>query len=253
MPTSQRPHSPAQARGALADALVALAETPDDVPGIDAQLARIARLAADRVAGVDYASITALRGEEYITVAASSQLALAVDNAQYADESGPCLQSLGTAAPVTVPEIATTMRWPGFHQAAAELGLHASVSIPLAAGSGAIIAVLNLYGRDEAAMAPLIVGVWAVYDPSRPLPDDADDLPSPDPGGEELLTGCAEALTVRSTIQLAIGIVMSSNQLTAGDAYVQLRLAAADAGTSLLAAANTMIRQGFAGTATDVA
>src|SRR5215207_7408877 len=108
MTTSQRPQSPAQAQGALADALIALAQTPDDVPGIDAQLTRIARLAADRVAGVDYASITALRGEEYITVAASSELALAVDNAQYADGSGPCLQSLDTAAPVTVPEIATT-------------------------------------------------------------------------------------------------------------------------------------------------
>jgi hypothetical protein len=34
------------------------------VSGIDAQLAGIAQLAADRVTGVDYASITALRGEQ---------------------------------------------------------------------------------------------------------------------------------------------------------------------------------------------
>jgi len=128
MTTSQPSQSPTQARGVLADALVTLAQTPDDKPDIDTRLARLAQLAADRVAGVDYASVTALRGEEYITVAASSDLAHAVDQAQYADQAGPCLQSLDTEAPVTVPEIASTMTWLGFHQAAAELGLHSSVT-----------------------------------------------------------------------------------------------------------------------------
>jgi hypothetical protein len=247
MTTSQPSPSAAQTRGSLADALVRLAQTPDDASGIDAQLARIARLAADRVAGVDYASVTALRGKEYITVAASSDLARAVDEAQYADDDGPCLRSLDVGAPVTVSEIATTMSWPGFHQTAAELGLHASVSIPLAAGSGAIIAVLNLYGRDGAAMAPLIAGVWAVFDPDRPLPDGTGDLPALDAGGEELLAGFAEALSVRSTIQLALGIIMGGTHGTAEDAYVQLRLHAADTGTSLLDVATAVVQHGFTG------
>jgi hypothetical protein len=247
MTTSQPSPSAAQTGGPLADALVALAQSPDDVSGIDAQLARIAQLATDRVVGVDYASVTALRGKEYVTVAASSDLAKAVDDAQYADDDGPCLRSLDIEAPVTVSEIATTMTWPGFHQTAAELGLHASVSIPLAAGSGTIIAVLNLYGRDAAAMAPLIGGVWAVFDPDRPLPDGTGDLPALDAGGEELLAGFAEALSVRSTIQLALGILMGHTRGTAEDAYVQLRLHAAAAGTSLLAAAATVVQEGFTG------
>jgi hypothetical protein len=100
--------------------------------------------------------------------AASSDLARAVDHAQCTDDDGPCLRSLNIEAPVTVSEIATTMTWPGFHRTAAELGLHASVSIPLAVVSGAIIAVLNLFGRDAATIAPLIAGVWAVFDPDRP-------------------------------------------------------------------------------------
>jgi hypothetical protein len=49
------------ARAPLAEALVTLAGTPDDSPSIDAQLKMLARLAADRVRGVDYASITAVR------------------------------------------------------------------------------------------------------------------------------------------------------------------------------------------------
>jgi hypothetical protein len=115
------------------------------------------------------------------------------------------------------------------------------VSIPLFAGSGAAIAALNLYGRDATAMAPLIAGVWAVYDPDRPLPAERVDLQPLDPGGEELLAGFAEAMTVRGTIQLALGVIMGHESITAGDAYVRLRLQAADTGVSLLTAATGVI------------
>ena len=53
-------------------------------------------LAADRIAGADYASITALRGDDYVAVAARSDLAEVVDQAQSADEACPCLQALET-------------------------------------------------------------------------------------------------------------------------------------------------------------
>jgi hypothetical protein len=231
-------------RGRLAEAIVGLAGTPDDSSGIDVQLTTIVRLAADRVAAADYASVTALRGVVYTTVAASSELAVAVDRAQYADRDGPCLQSLVTDTPVTVSDVSdvsTTMRWPGFRQAAAGLGLHASVSIPLFAGGGAAIAALNLYGRDSVAMAPLIVGVWSIYDPDRPLPAGHNDLQSLDPGGEELLAGFAEAVTVRDTIQLAVGVIMGREHITAREAYLRLRLHAADTGVSLPAAAASVI------------
>lgn len=243
MATSQQPTPHADTRGPLAEALIALAGTPDDVPTIGAQLDMLAQLAADRVAGVDYASITALRGDAYVTVAASSELADAVDQAQYADEAGPCLQALKTGTAVTVPDIAATIDWPGFHEAAADLGLHASVSIPVVAASGATIAVLNLYGRDADTMAPLIVGAWAIYDPSRPLP--ADDLQPLDAGGVELLQGFAEAQSVRATIQLAIATIKARTQASANDAYVALRLHAADIGLPLPDAAHSIVQQRF--------
>jgi hypothetical protein len=228
--------------GPLADLLVTLAGTPDDQPQIDRHLEELVQLAADRVAGVDYASVTAIRDDTYSTVAASSELAEAVDQAQYAGRGGPCMRSLDEDTPVTLPEIATTMTWPHFRATAIRLGLHSSVSIPVLVGSGRTIAVLNLYGRDAAAMAPLIVGVWALYDPDRPLPDDIDELPALSEGGRELLTGFAEALTVQSTIQLALGMIMSSVGTTGEGAYAKLRLHAVEAGVSLPAAANAIIR-----------
>jgi hypothetical protein len=80
---------------------------------------------------------------------------------------------LETGEPVGVPDIAATMDWPGFHEVAPALGLRASVSVPLYNGRGTTIAVLNLYGRDDAAMAPLIVRVAELYATSRKLDLDA--------------------------------------------------------------------------------
>jgi hypothetical protein len=142
---------------------------------------------------------------------------------------------------VGVRDIDTTIKWPGFRQAALSMGLHASLSIPLFAGSGDTIAALNLYGRDEAAMAPLIAGVPAIFNPDLPLPADRDDLQPLDAGGEELLSGFADALAARSTIQLALGLIMGRIGTSPNGAYINLRLRSADAGVSLLTAAETVI------------
>jgi hypothetical protein len=243
--TQRSPQSDTDVRRPLAEAIIALAGTPDDASSIDVRLTALVQLAAERVAAADYASVTALRDDAYTTVAASSELAEAVDQAQYAEHDGPCLQALDANTPVTVPDLTNTMVWPRFRETAIDMGLHASVSIPLFAGSGNRIAGLNLYGRDPVAMAPLIVGVWAVYDPDRPLPADHDDLQPLDAGGEELLAGFAEALTVRATIQLALGAIMARTRSSAENAYLRLRLHAANTGISLLTAANTVIRQGL--------
>jgi hypothetical protein len=88
----------------------------------------------------------------YATVAASSDLAV-VDEAQYRDNAGPCLDALDTGSPAAVPEIAATMSWPGFRDVAVNPGLRASLSVPIFAGSGKTIAALNLYGRHCGAMA----------------------------------------------------------------------------------------------------
>jgi ANTAR domain-containing protein len=235
------PPSHTDEQGPMAAALIALAVTPNDAVDLDAQLNKLVQMVVDQVAAVEYASVTAARDGAYATVATTSVLATAVDQAQYEDQDGPCLRSLDESTPVGVRNIDTTIRWPGFRQAALSMGLHASVSIPLFGGSGDTIAALNLYGRDAAAMAPLIAGVPAIFDPDLPLPADRDDLQPLDAGGEELLSGFAEALAARSTIQLALGIIMGEGGTSAKDAYIELRLRAANAGVSLLTTAETVI------------
>jgi anti-anti-sigma factor len=193
--------------GLLADDLMSLAEVPDDDPGVDALLMRIAVMAADVLAGVDYASITAWRGAGYTTVAASSDLVRAVDDAQYGEGGGPCVLAEQTAAPVEVPDIAATMSWPGFHRQATALGLRASVSVPLFAGGGAPVAVLNLYGRAPAPLVALAAGIQGAF-AVEGIPaggfGHADDA-----GTRRFLIGLGLALQRRVVIQRAVGVVMA--------------------------------------------
>jgi hypothetical protein len=235
------PQQPTQVRGPLAEALVTLAGTPDDMSTIHDQLTRIVQLVADRISTVAYASVTADRDGGATTVAVSSEVALTIDEAQYAEDDGPCLQSLRKDAAVAVSEIDRTISWPGFRHTAASLGLHTSVSLPLFAGSGRTIAALNLYGRDTVAMAPLIAKLLAVYDPEE---TEVDERPLDD-GGDELVAGLAEAMTVRAAIQLAIGAVMARTATTAEKAYLRLRLHAATTGVPLPDAAEALISQGL--------
>jgi hypothetical protein len=225
-------------RGRLDETLVTLAGIPDDHSSVESYLIMIARLSAARVAAVSYASVTARHDGAYTTVAATDDIAVAVDQAQYADQEGPCLEALATTKPLAVPDIAVTMRWPGFRDTAYRLGLHTSLSIPLFAGRGEPIAALNLYGRESATMAALTAAIWSTYDEAVPT---SPDLPALDPGGAELVAGLTGAFAVRAIIQQAIGIVIATQHSTPERAYATLRVRAAEAEQSLLDTARTVI------------
>lgn len=243
MPTP--PHRPANRAqpppGRLAGTLSTLAGTPDDAAHIDELLIAIVRLAADVVEPVSYASITADRVGVPTTVAASSRLAYDVDLAQYADQAGPCLDALSDGKPVDVADVAAVMAWPGFREAAWRLGLRASLSIPLFAASGVPIAALNLYAHDPDPMIALTRRVWALYDTGST--HDRNRLPAVQDGGRQILAGLAAAFDIRVAIQQALGVLMARHQVAAHTAYHILHAKAADAGTTLAAAATAVIEE----------
>jgi hypothetical protein len=235
-PESERP---------LYDALTALAGSPDDISGIDEMLVRIASLAVSLVTPVDYASITAQREGAPTTVALSNQIALAIDEAQYADQAGPCLDALDAGIPVSA-SIATTLVWPGFRQAAMKLGVRASLSIPLFAGRGHPIAALNLYARDSNAFASLSGALLSLFDSGDIEPPSVVDeahllLPLEDAGSSELLAGLTEAFAVQHRIHIAVGVLMQQHDINADQAYATLRGQAAANVSGLLDAAAAVV------------
>ncbi|WP_328460961.1 STAS domain-containing protein [Actinoplanes sp. NBC_00393] len=231
---------------------MALAEASDDTAVVDVLLARIAVAAAEVVDGVDYSSITAWRGAGYTTVAASSDLVRAVDDAQYAETAGPCVQAEQTAMPVAVPDMAAvTMSWPGFHEQATRLGLQVVVSVPLFAGGGSPVAVLNMYGRQPEALVSLADGVRHVFAVER-MPAQGFAV-NGDAGTRQLLNGLGTALHMRVNVQRAVGMLMADTGCDAAHGHQLLRSRAAKDAVSLSAAALRVIDEmGSGANSTDV-
>jgi hypothetical protein len=240
--TRSQPPAPSRPpdHGVLADSLIGLAGTADDDSTVGGRLTTITQLAADLLDPVAFASVTRQDEGRYSTVAVSSELALAVDEAQYADNAGPCLDALEGGAPKSAPRIDATMIWPGFRYAAYKLGLCSSLSIPLFAGRGLPVAALNLYGRDPATMAPLSAAVLAAYDeaPDPRTPGSPDDLCR---GARDLIAGLIGAFAVRDTIQQAIGMIISERRTNADLAYALLRTWAAETTGSLVGTAERIL------------
>jgi hypothetical protein len=236
-PSASPPRHPRPDR-TLTDDLIGLAGTPDDESGVTALLHSIAQFSVDLLPPVDYASVTMQEKGSYATVAMSSEVALAVDEAQYADQAGPCLDTLHLSEPTAVPQIDTTVKWPNFRAAAHRLGLRASLSIPLFAGRGTTIAALNLYGHDTTTMAPLCAAVLATYDS-----DAAKSFESLGPGPLQLVDGLLGAFAVRTRIQQALGVMMATESTNADFAYAVLRSRAAATALSLTAAADSVLMQ----------
>jgi hypothetical protein len=222
-------------RTKLVESLSALAGTPDGDPAIDAHLRVIVELVPAVVTPVDSASITVERDGRYLTLATSDELATRIDQAQYADGAGPCVQALsGELVALTAPAAAT--EWPQFREQARSLGLYASLSIPLFAGSGATVASLNLYSRTPTDMAGLITRVVALY-----RHDASPTRAELDNGGEHLLDALAAALDVHDDIQHAFGLLIGSRHLSAPAAYTALREIADTNGITLHDAATDLL------------
>jgi hypothetical protein len=237
-PSTSRPR-PEQPGRDLADELIALAGTPDDDSNVPALLKSITQSAADLLPPVSYASVT-VHDDSYATVAMSSLLALAVDEAQYSDQGGPCLDTLRTNEPTALPRIDATVRWPGFRAEALRLGLRASLSIPLFAGRGAPIAALNLYGHDTDTMAPLIAAVLVTFESSSDVGAESK-LVDLENGPLQLVDGLIGAFGVRAGIQQALGVLMATEHTDADRAYAILRSRAAATAVSLTVVADSVL------------
>ncbi len=223
------------------DSLVRLAGTPDASAEVTALFEAIAVGVPVLVGVVDHASVTVRRGAGYATVATSGKLAEAMDLAQYADGKGPCVQALH-GMPVGVEDTLTTDGWPRFRSRAFSFGLYASLSVPLFAGSGAVVGALNLYARDPFPMGALISRVVSLFHPEEPAyaPHRPAEL---DAGAEEFVRGLAAALDVHDDIQSALGILMGGRQTSADSAYLGLCELAATGGRSLHDAALALVER----------
>jgi GAF domain-containing protein len=178
------------------------------------------------------------------TAASSDELTRDLDELQYAEGAGPCLEALTTGVPVFVTDMALETRWGGYPRHAVEIGARSSMSYPLISGNESIGA-LNLYSFEPSA-------------PGGAMQARAAQLAEHAAGALALALRIAErgevienlraALTSRSTIDQAIGILMAQQRCDSRTAFDLLRKASQGRNTKLREVAAIVVA-GVAGVA----
>ena len=116
----------------------------DEFDGVSRFLGAVVRWAVARTPGAEACGLTVEQAGHGVTVEYSGEMAARADERQYELDDGPCLQAMRTGETVTSVDMATEDRWGAYPQRAAEVGVRASLSLPLRIGSTGRGA-LNLY------------------------------------------------------------------------------------------------------------
>jgi GAF domain-containing protein len=179
----------------------------------------VAELAVRTVDPVMTCGITLTDQGRVFTVAAADELAIQLDEQQYELDTGPCLQALDTGEVVDAPDLGTESRWAAYPTIAMGYGVLGVHSVPLI-GAGKPVGVMNLYARTPNAfgaldrqLAALVAGQAAIAVTAALRHYDEVTL------SDHLRI----ALSSRSVIDQAIGIVMAQQRGTPEQAFAALR------------------------------
>ncbi len=115
--------------------------------GPKATLQEITRIAVVAAPDAEGAFLTTFVDGTPGVVAADSSWARELDELQYEEREGPCLDAARTGNAFRVRDMAAEGRWPFYVPRAVEHGARSMVSLPVAA-EGKIIGALNLYARQ---------------------------------------------------------------------------------------------------------
>jgi GAF domain-containing protein len=171
--------------------------------------------------GQVWCAVTLLRPKRSTTVAASSPDAEALDEIQYHYGDGPCLTAAREHRVVHLEDTRTDSRWPEYGKAAAANGVLSAVGVPLELG-GEAAAALDLYADrpqafDQAVLEVVQAQVAAASAALR--------LAVRMENHRDAEADLKAAMASRTTIDLAVGIVMGQNRCSQQEAFEILKAA----------------------------
>lgn len=179
----------------------------------------VAELSVRAIEPVATCGITLAQDDRVITVAVADALAAQLDEQQYEHDTGPCLQSLASGEVVEAVDLAAEDRWGPYPTIAMANGILAILSTPLIV-DGKPVGVLNLYASTPRAfsvvdrqLAGLLAGQAAIAITAALRHYDEVTL------SDHLRI----ALSSRSVIDQAIGIVMAQQRCGPEEAFASLR------------------------------
>src|SRR5688572_1696684 len=159
--TEDQPMDPTDAFAELGR--IKLSET--DIGGV---LSTIAGLAKRTIPGAAEVSVTLVRGGKAHTAAFTGDLARDLDESQYEQGYGPCLDASAAGVSLSLPDMAGESRWPRWTPHALAAGVHSSLSIGLPIHE-TVSGALNIYASkpdtfddDAVILAETFAGYAAV-------------------------------------------------------------------------------------------
>ncbi|HET7902424.1 MAG TPA: GAF and ANTAR domain-containing protein [Candidatus Nanopelagicales bacterium] len=191
----------------------ALAEQPTTPGALD----EIVVQALATVESADHAGITLVRGEGFVTPAASDAIPERVDRAQYELAEGPCVDASTRDSVFRGEDLTIDPRWPRFAPRALELGVCSMLAVPLFQHDQRRGA-LNLYASTPGAFDEQDEAVAVIFGAQASLALDRARQ-------HESVQQLEEALDNSRLIGTAVGILMGSRGLTEQQAMQVLRTA----------------------------
>lgn len=214
--SSDAPPSRIDAQQAFAElGRIPLWETP--LPDV---LHRVAELAKASIPGADEVSITLIDGDKPSTVAFTGDLAVQLDERQYEDGFGPCMDAARTGGTLALLDLEVEERYTGFVGAARRAGVTGTLSVGMPV-PGRVVGGLNIYrlgdGRggagqldqDSVQVAELFAGYAAVALANAELLQST----------QRLAQQMREAMTSRATIEQAKGVLVAREGCTPEEAF----------------------------------
>ncbi|SCG39048.1 GAF and ANTAR domain-containing protein [Micromonospora rifamycinica] len=226
------------------DALAELGRLRLDETGVDEVLRMVADLARSSLRGASEVSVTLLRGSSPQSVAVTGDVALLLDEWQYRQGHGPCLDASITGDTLTVVDTGTEERWPAWASRAVDAGVGSAVAIGLPIQE-AVVGALNLYGTARHAfdaetveLAQTFAAYAAVALANAHLYASATTLAA------QMRT----AMESRAVIEQAKGIIMGQRRCTADEAFGILATISQDTNRRLRDVAAALVGRATAGT-----
>ena len=191
---------------------------------LDVVAQRVAESAVAAIPHADVVSITVLSWPDVRTVACTDEQALELDEQQYASGLGPCLEAALTRMPLRAVMHDEHQRWPDFVEAALQVGIRASLSVPLVIagvdGEQELAGSLNIYSYTAAAFDPFDAELMRLYSVAA---GEAISNASRWQKARVTVTQLEKALSSRSEIDMAKGALIAIHGCDPSGAFARLR------------------------------
>ena len=208
----------------------------DDLPRA---LVEVCRIAVRAVPAAEGASVTSFPEGRPAAIADGPWSKL-LDELQYAEHEGPCLDAFRTGNVFRVRDIANDPRWSSYLPRATAEGARSLLSMPMTA-MGKVIGALNIYSREVDAFDATAASIANIVAAHAGV---ASQVSAAYFEHRDLAQQLTAAMTSRAVIEQAKGVIIATERCDPDTAFASLTKVSQHANRKLRDIAADVVRSG---------